>query len=614
MKIAWRFTGTAVAAGRMAVISLLLTSALGCATQVPSSKQDHGGGATGGSGAPQVVHLLAINDFHGNLQPPAPLREPVADAVPQPIGGVDVLAAYVRAYRARNPGALVVSAGDLVGASPLVSALFRDEGTIEAMNRLGLDANAVGNHEFDDGRDELLRLQQGGCHPSGEQTCMGAVVGTPVPFEGARFPFLAANVRDPGTGSTLFPPYTLRSVGDRRIAFIGLTLQGTPGIVDRAGIGTLTFLPEADTINALVPELRAQGVQAIVVLLHEGGDVTGRRDIGTINGCAGDLEGSPVRAIVSRLDDAVDLVVSGHTHQAYVCRLPNAKGRAIPVTSAHDYGRVATEIALTLDARGDVAAVTARNVPLLRDAPGVVPDATLAQLVARYAELARPLAGRVVGHLRAALPREPNAAGESPLGRTIADGQLAATRTAGAQIALMNPGGIRAGLELQSVQGEAANGAVGGEGGGAVTYGALFTVQPFANALVTMTLTGAQLHTLLEQQFQGCARGFPADRPAGQGVTRILQVSAGFSYAWRADAPACEHVPFDSLRLDGAPIVADQRYRITVNSFLAAGGDDFMVLREGTDAVTGMLDLAAMERWLMTSPPIDDTPRIRRAP
>jgi 5'-nucleotidase len=581
---------------RLPACLLLLALALaGCTSApVPAANAPAADGST-------QVHLLAINDFHGNLQPPTPLREPNADAAPRAVGGVDVLAAYVRAYRERHPGAIVVSAGDLVGASPLVSALFRDEGTIEAMNRLGLDVNAVGNHEFDDGRDELLRLARGGCHPSGTETCRGADVGTPVPFEGARFPFLAANVRDAATGDTLFPPYLVREAGGRRIAFIGLTLQGTPAIVDRAGIAGLDFLPEADTINALVPALRAQGIEAIVVLLHEGGDVTGPRNIGNLDGCAGDLAGSPVRAIVERLDDEIDLVVSGHTHQAYVCRLPNATGRPVPVTSAHDYGRVVTEIALTLDATGEVQAVQAHNVPVLRDAPGIVPDARLAQLVARYAALAQPLAERVVGRIPTALPREVGANGESPLGRVIADSQRAATLDAGAQVAFMNPGGIRAGIDFAS--------GPAGEGEGAVTYGELFTVQPFANALVTMTLTGAQLHALLEQQFGGCAAGAVAPS-----CTKLLQVSSGFEYAWSAGAPVGTRVAFDSLRLDGVALQRDACYRVTVNSFLAAGGDGFAVLRDGEDRSTGMLDVLAMERWLAVPRAQDTAPRVRRLP
>ena len=560
--------------------------------------------------ATRQVHILAINDFHGNLQPPAPLREANPTSPPRAIGGVDALAGYVWNFRARHSNTVVVSAGDLVGASPLVSALFHDEPTIEAMNRLGLDINAVGNHEFDDGRAELLRLAAGGCHPSGKDTCKGLEVGTPVPFEGAQFAFLAANVRvtDGPTASaaTLFPATSIRSFGDIKVAFIGLTLRGTPAIVDRAGLAGLSFLPEAETINAWVAKLQAQGVRAIVVLLHEGGDLVGPRNIDTINGCAGDLQGSPVRAIVAQLDDAVDVVVSGHTHQAYICQLPNATGRLIAVTSAHDYGRVVTEIALDIDDAGEVQRVQAANTAVLRNVGTVLAVPALAQLVAEYAALAQPLANRVIGNITVALPREPGAAGESPLGRLIADAQLQATANAGAQIAFMNPGGLRASLDFA--------GGAAGEGDGAVTYGEAFTVQPFANALVTLTLTGEQLHTLVEQQFAGCNRGFPADRPHGQSTTRLLQVSTGFGYAWSPTRAACEHVAFASLRLHGRPIESNSTYRVTVNSFLANGGDDFVVLQAGTERVTGVLDLAALEGWLSMEHANDQAARIERLP
>jgi 5'-nucleotidase len=525
------------------------------------------------------------------------MRGATDGAAPVAAGGIDALAAHVRAFRARHPDALVVSAGDLIGASPLVSGLFHDEPTIEAMNLLGLDLNAVGNHEFDDGTAELLRMQAGGCHPSGEHTCRGADAGTTAPFAGARFQFLAANVRR--GGETLFPAYAIRTVAGQDIAFIGLTLEGTPAIVDRAGIADLEFADEAESINALVPTLRAAGAEAIVVLLHEGGEVTGARNIATINGCEGGLEGSPLRAIVAALDDAVDLVVSGHTHQAYVCALPNAAGRAVPVTSAHDYGRVVTEIALTLDARsGDVRAVDAVNVALTRDR-SIEPDARLERLVRGYERLAEPLANRVIGRIGADFSPLPNEAGESALGALIADAQLAATRDAGAEIALMNPGGIRAGLSWA--------GSAAGEGDGRVTYGEAFTVQPFANALVTLTLTGAELHDLLEQQFLGCH---------GQRSTRILAVSRGFEYTWAADAANCDRIDPSSMRLRGVPIDPGAEYRVTVNSFLAAGGDDFSVLDGGRARVTGMLDLDALEAWLTRGQTerVTADARVRRVP
>ncbi len=269
------------------------------------------------------VKLVAFNDFHGQLESPGSLRVNAATATPTlPAGGVDWMAGYVAHLKAQNPRTLVVSAGDIIGASPLVSALFHDEPTIEAMNRLGLDFNAVGNHEFDEGKEELLRMQNGGCHPSDANSCKGAQVGTPVPFEGAKFKFLAANVEETASGKTLFPPYAIKQWGNVRVGLIGMTLKDTPSIVTPSGIAGLSFKDEAATVNALVPKLRARGVNAIVVLVHQGGTQPVSQAADTINSCVGNLAGTPIPAIVGALDDAVDLVITGHTHQAYNCLLP----------------------------------------------------------------------------------------------------------------------------------------------------------------------------------------------------------------------------------------------------------------------------------------------------
>jgi 5'-nucleotidase len=551
------------------------------------------------SPAPVMLHLLAIGDFHGNLRPPAPLTGAPPDGKPVSAGGIDALAALVLEFRARHQHTLLVSAGDLIGASPLVSGLFHDEPTIEAMNRLGLDLSAVGNHEFDEGADELRRMQTGGCHPSGKNTCRGADVGTPVPFEGARFTFLAANVRTP-SGATLFPPYAVRDFEGVRVAFIGIPPSSTPAIVDRSGIQGLRFDEEAATVNALVPELRAQGIEAIVVLLHEGGTVTGPEDASTLNGCAGELEGSPLERIVSALDEAVDLVVAGHSHDAYVCRLQNAAGRRIVVTAAHEYGRAVTEIALALDpATRDVASATATNHVVTRPATVPTGDSALERLVRGYEVLAEPLANRVIGRIGTTFSRERNDAGESALGALIADGQLESTRGAGAQIAFMNPGGIRASLDFKS--------SAAREGDGRVTYGEAFTVQPFGNTLVTVTLTGRDLHDLLEQQFRDCN---------GQRGTKVLGVSAGFQYSWSASAPPCSKVNRASMRLDGRPLDPEGAYRVTINSFLAGGGDDFSVLLRATEATGGVVDLDALAAWFGTRQVMSPhgTPRVRRTP
>jgi 5'-nucleotidase len=517
------------------------------------------------------VQVLAINDFHGQLKPPAAGGGRIAgiDA-----GGAEYLATYVAALRATNPNSVVVSAGDLIGASPLLSALFHDEPTIEAMNLIGLDLNAVGNHEFDEGAQELLRMQAGGCHPvDGCQDGDG--------FGGAKFRFLAANVVSESTGETLFPPVLIkrfthpRHGGETKVAFIGMTLEATPLIVTPSGVAGLRFLDEADTANALVPKLRGQGIEAIVVVVHEGGFPTG-----AYNDCPG-ISG-PIVDIVERLDPAIDVVITGHTHQAYNCVID---GRL--VTSAASVGRLVTDIDLTLDTRTkDVVRTRAQNVIVTRT---VAPEPQITTLIAKYEALAAPLENRPIGRIAATLSRTANAAGESALGNVIADAQLAATAPAqfgGAQIAFMNPGGVRADLDFPS--------SAAGEGDGVVTYGEAFTVQPFGNSLVTLTLTGAQIATLLEQQFVGC--------PNGQRFNRILHPSRGFSYAWNALGPDCDKVDPASIRLNGIAVLPQQRYRVTVNSFLADGGDLFGVLTAGSERLGGAQDIDALEAWLRDNP------------
>ncbi|WP_239014551.1 bifunctional metallophosphatase/5'-nucleotidase [Archangium violaceum] len=526
--------------------------------------------------SPRQVHVqvLALNDFHGNLAPPPGSSGEIRtgqgpDGSPLRVkaGGASFLAHHLAELRASNPeNTLVVSAGDLIGASPVVSALFHDEPTIEAMNLAGLTLNAVGNHELDEGAAELQRMQAGGCHPVD-----GCQDGTP--FEGAKFQFLAANVVD-ARGHTLFPPYVVRDFGGVKVAFIGMTLEGTPEIVDSAGIQGLQFRDEADTVNTLVPQLREQGVRAILVLLHEGGVQTGS----SYDGCEG-ISG-PIVDIVHRMDPEVDAVLSGHTHQSYNCVIDGKR-----VTSAASYGRLITDLDLVLDAAtGDVVESTARNVVVTRDAEG---PPEVQALIDRYDRLAAPMRDRVLGRASAPLEQPDDRrwpSGESTLGNTLADVQLAATKDAGAQVAFMNPGGIRGELDA-----------------GDVTYGEAFTLQPFGNTLVTLTLTGAQLHTLLEQQWEG-------------NLVRILQPSRGFSYTWKASAPVGHKVDPASIRLNGVPVDPTGRYRVTVNSFLAGGGDGFRVLAEGTERRGGMVDVDALEAWLKAHSPLSppETNRITR--
>ncbi len=507
------------------------------------------------------VQILAINDFHGNLKPPLDgirIQDPAnpGKRINIAAGGAEYLATQVALLRARNANHVFVAAGDLIGASPLLSALFHDEPTVEALSLMGLEASAVGNHEFDKGATELLRMQRGGCSPVAG--CKG-----PKPFKGAGYQYLAASTVVEATGQTLLPAYHVKTFEGVPVAFIGLTLKGTPNIVVPAGVAGLRFDDEAETVNRLVPGLRTQGIEAIVVLIHEGGI-----PVGDYNECPG-ISG-PIVDIVKKLDKAVDLVISGHTHRAYNCRID---GRL--VTSGDKYGTIVTAIDLVLDRQTrDVVSAQAEN--------HIVRNATLAKapeqtaLIAQYERLAGPLTQRVVGRIAAALPRDSNPAGETALGQVVADAQLAATRDVGAQIALMNPGGIRAALALPA--------------DGLLRYEDLFSVQPFYNNLVTMTLSGAQILQLLEQQW------------TGQVSARLLQVSQGFAYTWDAARPLGQRLVPGSVTLDRKPLDPAASYRVTVNSFLAGGGDSFPALKAGTDRRTGMMDVDALERYVQANP------------
>lgn len=555
-----------------------------------------GSTACAGSGTATTVKIVAFNDFHGQLESPGSFGG-------KPVGGVDWIAGYVSKLKSENRYTTVVSAGDLIGATPLVSALFHDEPTIETMNMAGLDISAVGNHEFDEGKDELKRMQNGGCHPTDPNSCQGASVGAPTAddgsFAGADFRFLAANVVEKATGKPVFPPYVIKNYGGVRVAFIGMTLKETPTIVTPSGVAGLEFKDEAATVNALIPELWRKRVEAIVVLIHQGGTQPVAQNSTTMNQCVDKLDGTPIKPIVNQLDDAVNLVISGHTHQAYNCMIPNREGREIPVTSANSIGRILTDINLTIDRKTrDVTAVGATNILVDQTDATVTPEAAIKAVVDGYKALAQPIANRVIGTITADITRTANAAGESALGDMTADAQLKATGAPGfgdAVVAFMNPGGIRADLSYAA--------SATGEGDGNVTYGEAFSVQPFGNSLVTMTLTGAEIEILLEQQFTGCdadnappAFNYPAGDP-GQAFDRVLQVSKGFTYQWSASGPACDKIDPASIRLNGTPVDPTASYRVTVNSFLADGGDKFYVLKLGTDRVGGAQDLDALEAW-----------------
>jgi 5'-nucleotidase len=512
------------------------------------------------------LRILAINDFHGNLRPPAGgIRIADPDDSTKKItvaaGGAEHMATLVKELREDAKNTIFVAAGDLIGASPLLSAMFHDEPTIESLSMMGLEVASVGNHEFDAGKDELLRMQNGGCHPLDK--CQG-----PHPFLGARFHYLAASTVEKTTGKTVFPPYEIKQFDGIPVAFIGLTLKGTPDIVSPVGVAGLEFKDEAETVNALIPELKARGVEAIVVLIHEGGLPTGG-----YNECPG-ISGAIVD-IIQKLDSAVDVVISGHTHQAYVCEID---GRL--VTSGDKFGTLVTAIDLKLDPEThDVISARADNFIVRTGSYAKDPQQTA--LLESYDKFAAPIANRRAGSITATLSRTPNAAGESALGDLIADAQLAATRTdpnGGAVIAFTNPGGVRTDIAKKEE--------------GAVSYGDLFVSQPFRNQLVTLTLTGMQIKNLLEQQW------LDPTRP------RILQVSKGFSYAWDGAKPYGERVAADRLALNGQRIDPAKSYRVTVNNYLSVGGDGFTVLKEATAQQIGIYDVDALYAYFQANRPI----------
>ena len=546
------------------------------------------------TGPTATVKIIAINDFHGTLLSPGSFSG-------KPAGGADYLAGYVAHLKSQNPMSIFVGDGDLIGASPLVSAFFHDEGTIEALNRMGMEFSVVGNHEFDEGYAELLRMQKGGCHPTDPNSCQGALVGTPVPFEGAKFKYLAANITVDATGKTLLPPYGIKSFKDSvtgktiRVGFIGADLKDTPTVVTPSGVAGLTFSDEATSINAQVPKLRALGVEAIVVLLHQGATSA----TSDINGCAStDAALNPVKAIVGRLDDAIDLVITGHSHLAYDCQMPNRVGRNVTVTQASATGRVLSDIDLTIDENtGDVISVAATNRIVDRTDATITPNAAIAGIVNNYNALVTPLANAVIGSISTDLP---NTGDEMPAGDLIADSQLAATQApapGNAQIALMNRGGVRAPGFIY-----AQSAAV--EGDGNVTYGEAFTVQPFGNILETLTLTATQLKQVLEQQFNGCQiPGEPL-----QNTDRILQISGGFKFTWDSTVAATTCNRIKQMSLDGTIIYDESMggfqvpeatsYQVTVNNFMASGGDGFSVLTHGTNPIGGGQDIDALVKYL----------------
>jgi 5'-nucleotidase len=529
------------------------------------------------------VQLLSINDFHGNLEAPTGSSGVVTHLNPDgtttavPAGGAEYLSTALQQARAGHPNSITVSAGDNIGASPLLSAAFHDEPTILALNQMGLQVASVGNHEFDEGSAELLRMQNGGCRA--DAGCYDPAH----PFPGADFQYLSANVIKDSTHQPLFPAVSVKTVGGVKVGFIGMTLHDTPSIVTASGVAGLTFLDEVQTGNKYAKMLQKQGVKAIVVLLHQGGIPASPAYNYDCNagGPGSGLTGDIV-PIAQQLSPLVDLVITGHTHTAYTCNIPDPDGQPRLVTSASSFGRLFTDIEGQINTRSRDfvrSSMTATNQVASRDLPK---DPAITALIGQYNTLLGPIKDEPVGYIAGTILGRGATTQEEPLGDVIADSQLAATSSAStgnAVVAFMNPGGIRADLVYPQS---------GTEGDGVVTYGEAFTVQPFTNLVETISLTGAQIVTMLQQQFTGPNATAP----------KVLQVSSGFTYTLDNTKTGADKVVTDTIRLNGAPLDMGATYRVTVNNVLAGGGDNFTVLRDGTDPFVGAIDLDAFTAYL----------------
>jgi 5'-nucleotidase len=537
---------------RTLVASCVLALALalpGCATPPPRGPID--------------IHLVALNDFHGNLEASKYTYQSAATGKSETVraGGIDTLGAALQAWRREDKDLLLVAAGDLIGASPALSSMWADEPSIEAMNMLGLSVSSLGNHEFDPGRKELLRQQNGGCDsPRPARACQLAPT-----FGGAKYAYLAANVIDSATGKTLVPAYRIEDVKGVKVGLVGAVLRDTPSVAVASSIAGLTFLGEAESINQAIPQMRAAGAKVFVVLIHEGGHTTEAPEKA---GCD-NLKG-PIVDIVKKLDPAVRLVITGHSHNGYLCKVD---GRV--VTQADAAGHLLSRIRMSVvPATGAVAGIDVRNVVMK---PGEYPaDPKLSAYLATVQERSRAVLARPVARLGAALvARKENPAGESALGDVIADAVVAATGAQGAQIGFMNSGGIRKDLEAGADL--------------VASFGQAQAVLPFGNTLVVMDLSGAQVRNLLEQQWK---------RPAASGDS-TLQVSSGFSYRWDSTQPRGSRVVPGSVKLNGVALDDAKTYRIVANNFLAEGGDNFPEFAKGTNRVeTQIRDLDALIDYL----------------
>ncbi|MGY4490727.1 bifunctional metallophosphatase/5'-nucleotidase [Pseudomonas sp. TE3610] len=513
---------------------------------------------------PVAVNIVAINDLHGYLQANRYAYKDGNGQVQRvEAGGIATLGGMLDQLRAQDPQLLFIGAGDLVGASPPLSAMWADEPTLLALRGMGLKFSTIGNHELDNGKAEFLRQMSGGCQsPRPDKACQFQAN-----FPGGGFPYLAANLIDTDTGRPLLPAYRIETVHGVKVAFVGAVLRDVAKVVSAKGMQGLKATDEADAVNAVIPELKAQGVNAIVAVVHQGGDTPEPYDKADCSHLQGDIVD-----VAQRLDPAVDVLISAHSHQGYLCKV----GKLL-VTQGSSYGHLLTHLTLEVTpGTHQVTAIQAQN--LLADPAKYPPDAKMAALQQAVEARSNTVLLRPVGTPGA--PKITAAAdinGESPLGDLITDAQLAMTRKLGAQIAFTNQGGIRNQLILSPGQTQ-------------LTYAQVASVQPFNNTLVLMSLTGAQLQQLLNQQWQ--ADDF-----------NPLQVSHGFSYRWDHTRQSGDKVVPGSLMLDGKPVQASKSYRVVMNSFLADGGDRFGVFKQGTQRVdTRLIDLDALLGYLQQTP------------
>ena len=548
------------------------------------------------------ISILAFNDLHGHLEPPGlSVRERIDGKLTEvPAGGAAFLAAAIQHYKKRNPLHAVVSAGDMIGATPLTSALFLDEPTIEAVNAMGIDFNAVGNHEFDKGTPELMRMRRGGCE---KLTRLEPCQVNPQ-FPGANFEFLAANVKKQDD-QTLFPAYGIKAFkqGNQvvKVGFVGMTLKGTPNMVTPEGIQGLRFEDEAATANALVPFLKAQGISVLVLVIHEGGVIQGDPNDASCPGLSGDIV-----PILNKLDTSFDVVVSGHTHRAYACDYKRINpSKPFLLTSAGQYGTFLTHIQLSIDpVSTKVHHKTAHNVVVQSEtfvnASGlqVQPSASLPffgkqmdveKIVNEYRMASQVQVMKVVSHLSTSITRNSSPSGESALGNLIADAQWSSTASADrgrSDFALMNPGGVRADILIQA-------------GGGTVNFGQLFKVQPFGNTMVVKRMTGQQVKDLLEHQFANL------DRP------KVLFPSESLQY--EVDLRQGKGQRVVNVQIGQKPLELTHAYHVTMNSFLASGGDGFSQFKQAPTVSGGELDVDALSEYLRQHPGIKPpvTDRIR---